>query len=264
MAGDGIVPGGMGLFRKLNRAQPQSVATVGSFELSFPQAFRAFLCRLVDANGLPVSPSATVSLRIGHGSPDDGANLVSGTAPALASLRDVIDPVAVPYFEIDGGETRKLYVHVLGVQAATFLEVTGIDGRLLLRQPTAAEIGAAITVPTAAAIAAAIAAVTLTANASIVQYAHTWGAPAAVAMGAASAVALNANANRRAFTIQNTGIVNVAIRLAAAAAVFASDHILVPGQPWTEGLDGGTPCYRGEIRGITGGAAGELRVSEAT
>ncbi|MCI0548613.1 MAG: hypothetical protein L0027_15180 [Candidatus Rokubacteria bacterium] len=245
MAGDGIVPGGLGLFRKLTRPEPQSLAVAGSFEMSLPQHFSTFLCRVVDAAGADVVPS-TARVRVGIGALDDGANLASGQAPVLATLRDVIDPVAFPVFWISRTDTRKLYVHVLAVQAGTFLEVTGIEGGAFPRQPTAAEIAAAIAAPASGGGPAP----------------YVWSAPAAVPMGAASAVILAANTGRRAFRIQNTGGVSVFFRKLASPAVVASDIELLPDDVYEEGE--GRTLYTGEIRGITAGAAGELRVEEAT
>lgn len=83
--------------------------------------------------------------------------------------------------------------------------------------------------------------------------------PAAVAMGAASVSIIAANALRKRVIIENSGTVAVAVNPDASAAVFASDHILAPGANWEES---GDRLYRGEFRGITAGAAGEVRVSE--
>lgn len=239
MAGDGMAPGAGGLVRYVNRQQ-QDLGTIGTFEMPFGQPFSSFLCRFIDSTGAEVNPSS-VRVRLGLGALDVGGNMGSGNQPILATIRDIIDPLAFPVFWIAGEDVRKLYVHVVTATAGILLEVTGIQGGAYPRFPSAAEIAAAI----------------VSASAGAAQLAMS--APAPVVMGAASAVIVVANANRKYLSIQNVGVVDVFYRLAAAAAVVADNQKIPPGG---EREFPRSDIYTGEVRGITGGAAGAVVVQE--
>jgi hypothetical protein len=82
---------------------------------------------------------------------------------------------------------------------------------------------------------------------------------AMVATGGGSLIVLAANPNRKSFEIQNSGAVACALGF-GAVAVFADDLLLNPGQSYSQGPD--PFVYRGDVRAITGGGAGEVRVVE--
>lgn len=177
---------------------------------------------------------------------------------AGADVRDTIafgvDPTVVRVLRLATPTSQISVINTL--QGGVYLEVYAIDG------DAEAETSS---VEIAAAIAAALAGLTVTATITgpMPIDAVTWSAGAAVAMGAASASIIAANALRKKLIIQNTGAVPVAIALRAAAAVFATDIIIPVNGAYQESGEGQF-CYRGEVRGITGGAAGEVRVIEAT
>jgi hypothetical protein len=169
---------------------------------------------------------------------------VLDSAKALPALTQVVDPVAIPDVNLDAvADELFIYCPVGGLGALT-MRVYGCEGTFISSQ--ANRLAAAIVANPPAAAAVPI----------------VWQAPAAVAINPGPTSIIAANANRQALTIQNTGTVNVAVRPAAAAAVFANDIILRPGDSWTE-PQAGRLIYRGEFRGITAGGAGEVRAVEA-
>lgn len=223
------------------RSISQVLSATGAFVLEFPEEYDAFSFQI---SGALV---AARSVLVGFGTWDP-AGMVT---PAVAN--DVFDPIAISGVTQLTRKTRWVYVYVGTATASAVLTVTGYQGDYRPRMPSAAEISAAL--------AAVVLPVTITGAVPVT--AASWAASSAVAMGAASATIINPNAARVKLLIENTGAVDVAIRLAGAAAVFANDIKLVPGASFSDEASG-QRIYTGEVRGITAGAAGEVRVTEAT
>ena len=221
------------------RTLRQSLAVAGAFPLEFSDEYDAFAFQIEGG-----SISAT-QVFVGFGKPD-----LSGVV-SPANSTQVIDPFAFAGVKRLPRPTRWVTVYVVGVFASSYLRVTGVEGDPLPRAPYPNE------------IAASLAGLAVAASATIVRSSLTWTAGARVALGAASVSVLAANPARRAFRLVNSGAVAAAIRLEAAAAVFATHLPFAVGAVLEEGVDGDS-CYKGEIRGITAGAAGEAFVQEAT
>lgn len=216
------------------------VSVAGVFQLEFSEEFDAFALQL------NVGTAALRSVLVGFGKPQVGAE------DRAAAATEVIDPAAFAGIKRLSRPTRWVTVYVATPIAAGTLYVSGVEADPIPRAPAAVDILAALN-----------GSLTVAANATIVRSSLTWTAGARVALGAASATILAANAARRAFRLVNSGAVPAAIRLEAAAAVFATHLPFAVGAVLEEGVDGDS-CYKGEIRGITGGAAGEAFAQEAT
>lgn len=212
--------------------------------IEFGQEHRTFVFRFL--GGRPAEGSVYVS--------PGGLQRSGRSGNPLTEGGRMFDPAVVKVVKLDL-PTAQISVFN-SAQAGMYLEVYGIDGDADAEM-TPLELAAAI----AAAMAGVAIVVSGTVTATIPDIPLAWGSGVPVAMGAASATIVAANVARRGIKLENTGAVPVAICYRAAAAVFANDIILPVG-----GIEEqvGQKLSLAEFRGITAGAAGEIRVTEAT